>query len=117
MFEGEDETFDIKLLDLSLAVERSNLKEKIERSSYDNLILQETSKYPYPIPLFRAPELLNSATVYDETVDIWSVGCILYNMVVGVPPFFANDETRLLAMISQSNFNGLFPKVGKKDYS
>lgn len=34
---------------------------------------------------YRAPELLLGSTVYAEGVDMWSVGCILGEMVAGKP--------------------------------
>ena len=30
---------------------------------------------------------------YDETVDWWSVGCILFEMLVGYPPFFSDEPS------------------------
>ena len=30
---------------------------------------------------------------YTETVDYWSLGIILYEMLVGYPPFFSEDAT------------------------
>jgi serine/threonine protein kinase len=40
----------------------------------------------------RAPELLDSVKNYNESVDIWSLGCIIFNMVTGIPPFYDSDE-------------------------
>jgi serine/threonine protein kinase len=37
-------------------------------------------------PYYMAPEVIKKEG-YDELVDWWSVGCILYEMIVGFPPF------------------------------
>ncbi|ONH72988.1 Serine/threonine-protein kinase srk1, partial [Pichia kudriavzevii] len=29
---------------------------------------------------------------YDKKVDMWALGCVLYTMVVGFPPFYSNDQ-------------------------
>ena len=35
---------------------------------------------------YMAPELL-TGTTYDEKVDLWALGAIIYEMIVGIPPF------------------------------
>ncbi|NXY92778.1 STK36 kinase, partial [Alcedo cyanopectus] len=37
-------------------------------------------------PLYMSPELVEERP-YDHTADLWSVGCILYELSVGTPPF------------------------------
>ncbi|KAL1707445.1 Pkinase-domain-containing protein, partial [Schizophyllum commune] len=37
-------------------------------------------------PLFMAPELLGSVASYDTTADIWSLGIMVYEMIMGHPP-------------------------------
>jgi serine/threonine protein kinase len=44
---------------------------------------------------YRAPEIVLGLD-YDHAVDMWSVGCVLYEMVVGSPLFPAADENELL---------------------
>ena len=38
-----------------------------------------------------APELLEDKVPHDYKVDVWALGVLLFEMVVGVPPF--NDNT------------------------
>ncbi|XP_073980076.1 STKc_STK36 domain-containing protein fused [Rhodnius prolixus] len=47
-------------------------------------------------PLYMAPELMEESP-YDHNVDLWSLGCIAYEMLVGSPPF---NTTSLLHLIS-----------------
>jgi len=42
-------------------------------------------------PDYIAPEIINGENCSSKTVDIWSLGVILYEFLVGVPPF--NDDT------------------------
>lgn len=52
-------------------------------------------------PEYLAPEvLLNNG--YGKPVDWWSLGCIIYEMVTGIPPFFAKDKTRLFKKIQNT---------------
>lgn len=41
-------------------------------------------------PDYIAPEIFQGKG-YNETVDCWSIGIILYEMVVGYPPFFSDE--------------------------
>ena len=43
-------------------------------------------------PDYIAPEVFGQSG-YDETVDWWSVGCILFEMLVGYPPFFSDEPS------------------------
>jgi glycogen synthase kinase 3 beta len=36
---------------------------------------------------YRAPELIFGATDYTDAIDLWSVGCVLVEMVIGTPLF------------------------------
>lgn len=44
---------------------------------------------------YRAPEIVLGID-YSYPVDMWSVGCVLYEMIVGMPLFPAQDENELL---------------------
>lgn len=43
---------------------------------------------------YRAPEIL-SYHMYGKPIDIWSLGCILYEMCTLFAPFYGNEQTQL----------------------
>jgi len=49
-------------------------------------------------PLYMAPEILESQK-YNAKADLWSVGCILYEMVIGRVPFMARGQVELFEKI------------------
>lgn len=49
-------------------------------------------------PLYMAPELVQEHP-YDEKVDVWSLGVILFELFFGTPPFVASSLYKLIPMI------------------
>ncbi|KFP90124.1 Serine/threonine-protein kinase 36, partial [Apaloderma vittatum] len=49
-------------------------------------------------PLYMSPELVEERP-YDHTADLWSVGCILYELFVGTPPFYTTSIFQLVSLI------------------
>ena len=49
-------------------------------------------------PLYMSPELVEEKP-YDHTADLWSLGCILYELRTGVPPFYTNSIFQLVQLI------------------
>jgi serum/glucocorticoid-regulated kinase 2 len=39
-----------------------------------------------------SPEMLLTDTPHTRMVDFYALGCLLYEMMVGVPPFYSNDR-------------------------
>jgi len=55
-------------------------------------------------PGYVAPEVL-TAESYDKSVDMWSVGVILYILLCGYPPFFGPNSTELFKRIIEVKYD------------
>ena len=53
-------------------------------------------------PLYMAPEILRH-NKYDAKADLWSVGTVLYEMLVGRPPFSGSNPQELLLNIERTD--------------
>ena len=60
-------------------------------------------------PLYMAPEILRYEK-YDAKADLWSVGTVLYEMMVGKPPFRASNHVELLRKIERGEDRIKFPE-------
>ena len=60
-------------------------------------------------PLYMAPEILRYEK-YDAKADLWSVGTVLYEMMVGKPPFRASNHVELLRKIERGEDKIRFPE-------
>ncbi|XP_033610342.1 serine/threonine-protein kinase fused isoform X2 [Cryptotermes secundus] len=49
-------------------------------------------------PLYMAPELIEEKP-YDQNADLWSLGCIIYELLVGSPPFCTSSILHLVRLI------------------
>ncbi|ANB12890.1 serine/threonine protein kinase ATG1 [Sugiyamaella lignohabitans] len=59
-------------------------------------------------PLYMAPEILRYEK-YNAKADLWSVGAVVYEMVIGKPPFQAANHVDLLKKIQQADDKIAFP--------
>ena len=92
---GED-LFWIKIIDFGTAkIFEKNKKEKdVVGSSY-----------------YIAPEVLKQN--YNEKCDTWSVGVILYMMLVGRAPFDGKDDEEIICKINSADYNSKEPRLMK----
>ncbi|KAI1285991.1 putative protein kinase C delta type -like protein [Halotydeus destructor] len=63
-------------------------------------------------PEYMAPEIIKGVK-YNQLVDWWSFGVLIYEMVVGRPPFDGSDEDELLWNICNEEVH--YPKYLSKD--
>lgn len=59
----------------------------------------ETGKGKAGTPYYMAPELFHDQGVHSFYSDFWSLGCILFELAAGKPPFSSNSLKDLIAMI------------------
>jgi len=48
---------------------------------------------------YRAPELIFGATEYSNAIDVWSIGCVIAEMVIGRPLFPGDSSINQLIEI------------------
>eukprot|EP00736_Rhodelphis_marinus_P010019 Rmarinus@m.7566 len=78
-------------------------------------------------PCYMAPELFSEAGVHSYASDLWSLGCVLYEMAAGRPPFVSGSLNQLVTFILSSpvpplkscspQFNDLLFRLLDKDPS
>ena len=64
-------------------------------------------------PYYMSPEICNKNN-YDKKVDMWSLGCILYEMIVLDNPFI---KSKTMYTLCRKITSGNFPKIYSKRYS
>ena len=55
-----------------------------------------------------APEVIRGK--YDESCDLWSIGVIMYIMLVGTPPFNGDDDDDILRAVSIGKYETSYPQ-------
>lgn len=58
---------------------------------------------------YLSPEMLNNEG-HDHTVDWWTLGILLYEMLVGIPPFFHKNKHRMYFLIKEANVTYPIPE-------
>lgn len=52
---------------------------------------------------------ISKRNYYSKSVDIWSLGCLLYTILCGFPPFYDDDPSELTSKILQAKYKFLKP--------
>lgn len=67
-----------------------------------------TMQTPCGTPGYIAPEVLRMKG-YDCACDVWSLGVIMYILLCGFPPFYADNDAQLYEKIKRGHFEFLRP--------
>lgn len=78
------------------------LSRKINQNPKQNCI--------FGTPDYIAPEVLLGKSISDPAIDWWSFGVLMYEFIVGVPPF--NDQTPEKIFANILNGNIVYPEIG-----
>ncbi|KAF9110208.1 serine/threonine protein kinase psk1 [Mortierella sp. AM989] len=54
---------------------------------------------------YMAPEVISERMHYDRTVDWWSLGIVIHDMLTGSPPFIANNRKKTMDAILNKKLN------------
>lgn len=57
-------------------------------------------------PYYAAPEVWNSKA-YDSKCDIWSLGCVIYELVTHKPPFHGNGMEDLWKKVNKGVYDSI----------
>lgn len=75
----------------------------------------DTTNYKKPriigTPDYIAPEVITGLSIVNPSLDIWSFGVIMYEFLVGIPPF--NDETPEKIFQNILRLEIIWPEIGK----
>ncbi|CAD8113714.1 unnamed protein product [Paramecium primaurelia] len=95
MLANADGEFDIRIIDFGLSKREQIIKKPQQQRSK----CRHQTKVGTPI--YVAPEVLKG--VYSETCDEWSLGCIMYVLLFGEPPFSGQNIHQLEQQINKPN--------------
>lgn len=68
-------------------------------AKYGGLLLTQTGT-----PYYASPEVWKDSP-YDNKSDIWSLGCIVYEMIALKPPFKANSMDELFRKVTSGKYD------------
>ena len=102
MFKDKNDINSLKLLDFGLSLDRFESKNYLENCG---------------TLLYMAPELFTNNVKYTKGVDVWSVGIILYMLLMkGKNPFYNKEDTRETVIKKIKNNNVSFPNDNSDTY-
>lgn len=85
---------------------------KLGDLNVSKIMKKDLSKTQTGTPYYASPEVWKDEA-YDWKSDIWSLGCVLYEMAALKPPFRAQNMEGLYKKV----LKGIYPRINQKVYS
>lgn len=72
------------------------------------MIWDDATKTPCGTVGYTAPEIVRDQK-YHKGVDMWALGCVLYTMLCGFPPFYDESIPALTRKVARGQYTFLSP--------
>lgn len=81
---------------------------KLADFGLSKVLWDSNTKTPCGTASYTAPEIVKDES-YSKSVDMWAVGCVLYTLLCGFPPFYDSDPKTLTLKVSRGEYTFLSP--------
>lgn len=81
---------------------------KIADFGLSKIVWEETTKTPCGTVGYTAPEIVKDER-YSKSVDMWALGCVLYTLLCGFPPFYDESINVLTEKVARGYYTFLSP--------
>ncbi|KAL4400984.1 MAPK-activated protein kinase Srk1 [Malassezia pachydermatis] len=81
---------------------------KIADFGLSKIVWTESTKTPCGTVGYAAPEIVRDEH-YSHSVDMWALGCVLYTLLCGFPPFYDESIKTLSDKVSRGQYSFLSP--------
>jgi len=101
---------DLKPENMLMSTKEKDAQVKITDFGLSKFFDEQSSvmKTPCGTPGYIAPEVLHMRG-YDKQCDVWSMGVIVYILLCGFPPFYADNDAQLFEKIKRGEYQFLKP--------
>lgn len=81
---------------------------KLADFGLSKILWNNSTKTPCGTASYTAPEIIKDEE-YSKSVDMWGVGCVLYTLLCGFPPFYDSNPEELTKKVARGDYCFLSP--------
>lgn len=81
---------------------------KLADFGLSKVLWDSNTKTPCGTASYTAPEIVKDEA-YSKSVDMWAIGCVLYTLLCGFPPFYDTDPKILTTKVAKGEYTFLSP--------